>query len=126
AGDEQRVRWLRERVATPQEEPLAFVASLNFLVYLEPKDAVAQLERRAEALEARARSLEGTLAELATFLDRINLIESEYLLAATRAERAWVRATIADLRAGRLKWDLSRILEKARAQRRAARKEKGR
>jgi DNA-binding PadR family transcriptional regulator len=124
AGDRERVRWLRERIATPQEEPLEFVATLNFLVYISPGDAVVQLEARIQALDARSRTLRRMLKGLAGIVDRINRVESEYLLAVTEAELAWVRRLVGEVRSGSLAWDLTDILDKDRAARKAA--EKGR
>lgn len=124
-GDRERQRWLRERIAMPQKEPLEFVASLNFLVYLSAEDAVTQLEARIQALEARARTLKQTLKGKAGVVDRINLIETEYLLAATEAELTWVRRLVGEVRSGNLAWDLRTILEKDRAARRMSRKEGG-
>jgi DNA-binding PadR family transcriptional regulator len=122
AGDRERMRWLRDRIATPQQEPLEFVASLNFLVYLSAEDAVVQLEARIQALTARARTLHHMLKGLAGIVDRINRIESEYLLAVTEAELAWVRRLAGEVRSGSLAWDLRSILEKARAARKTARR----
>jgi DNA-binding PadR family transcriptional regulator len=126
-GERELVRWLRRRVATPQREPPEFMASLSFLVYLAPRDAAAQLESRARALETQIGALSAALQRLRAFVDRINLIEEEYLLAMHQAELEWVRRRIAEVRSGRLSWDLGKILREARAARRgaAARKESG-
>lgn len=122
-GDGEVVRWLRERIATPQKEPSEFVASLNFLVYLTPKDSLAQLESRAQILEYQIAALDVALERLAVFVDRINRIESEYLLAMWRAELEWVRGRAAELRSGALSWDLKTILKEARAAQKKAAKE---
>jgi DNA-binding PadR family transcriptional regulator len=122
-GDGEVVRWLRERIATPQKEPSEFVASLNFLVYLTPKDSVAQLESRAQILEYQIAALGVALERLAVFVDRINRIEGEYLLAMRKAELEWVRGRVAELRSGVLSWDLKTILRQARAAQKKAAKE---
>lgn len=119
-GKADHVRWLRARIAAPADEPSEFVASLNFLVYLTPKDALTQLEARAGILAQRVEALTAVVAQLATFLDRINYVESEYSIAAQKAELAWVRGLIEDLRSGRLTWNLEKILDGARAARRTA------
>ncbi len=118
-GEQERTRWLRERIATPHREPPELMGSLSFAVYLAPRDVLAQLEKRAQALEVRIAALAAALGELRSFVSRINLIESEYLLAMHRAELEWVRGRVAELRGGRLAWDLRRIL---RAERTAARR----
>ncbi len=122
-GDGEVVRWLRERISTPQKEPSEFVASLNFLVYLTPKDSVGQLESRAQILEYQIAALGVGLERLAVFVDRINRIEGEYLLAMRKAELEWVRARVAELRSGVLSWDLKTILKQARAAQKKAAKE---
>jgi hypothetical protein len=122
AGDRERERWLRERIATPQEEPLELVASLNFLVYLAPADAAVQLEARVRALDARSRALRRMLKGASGVVDRINTVERECQLAVTDAELAWVRRLAAEVRSGSLAWDLERILDKARAARQPAAK----
>jgi DNA-binding PadR family transcriptional regulator len=114
AGQRELVRWLRERIATPQRQPLELMASLSFLVYLTPKDAVSQLEARAHAIETQRAALAVALTGLRTFVDRINLIESEYLLAMHKAELQWVRGRIAELRSGQFAWDLKTILKQVR------------
>ena len=60
------------------------------------------------------------MAQVRTFVDRINLIESEYSLAMLKAEIHWVRALLVDLREGRLNWDLKQILKALRPARRKA------
>ena len=37
-------------------------------------------------------------------LSRVNLLETEYLIALKRAEVDWLRAVVADIREGRLTW----------------------
>ena len=53
-------------------------------------------------------------------VERINLIESEYLLAMRRAELKWVRGLIAELQSGSLTWDMKKIFREVRAERRTA------
>jgi len=115
AGGRELVRWLRERIATPQREPPEFMASLSFLVYLSPRDAAARLEARVTVLETQIAGLGLALERLRTFLDRVNLIESEYQRAMYEAELQWVRKVVADLRSGRFTWDLEKILKAVRA-----------
>jgi hypothetical protein len=45
---------------------------------------------------------------------RINLVESEYLIAMLDAELAWVRGLIAEISAGKFSWDLKSVLKGAR------------
>src|SRR6185436_12424022 len=79
-------RSLRQMVATPRREPSEFFAALSFLVYLDPEDAAAQLEARARRLDEEIGGLTATRARLIARVQRVNLLEEEYLLAMRRAE----------------------------------------
>lgn len=126
AGEKALVAWLREMIATPQREPSAFMASVSFLIHLPPADAAAQLEGRAARLQAEIKDLGATLKHIRSFVARINLVEAEYLGAMLRAELTWVRGLVDEIRAGRLAWDLEKVLRDVRRTRHRAapRKEK--
>jgi hypothetical protein len=55
------------------------------------------------------------LRETARHVARIHLVEAEYALAMGRAELAWVRSILEEIRAGRFQWDVARILGDVRA-----------
>ena len=57
---------------------------------------------------------------------RINLIESEYLLAMLKAELAWVLALEEEIRKGKLTWSLKAILRQVQAESDAAGKRRRR
>lgn len=96
--------WLDTMLATPAREFPEFPAALACLPISTP-------ERVAEQLEARAARLAELLAEepSAPELPRVFLIEDEYKLVMARAELAWVRTVIDDLRAGRFGWSLEQL-----------------
>ena len=96
------------------------MAAVSFLVHLTPEEAVPQLEERARLLAVQIEQTHAGLKFASGFVDRINLVESEYLLAMLTAELAWVRTLTEDVRQGLLGWDLGRILEDARPQTEAA------
>jgi DNA-binding PadR family transcriptional regulator len=124
-GEEEFVAWLRKRVATPQREPSEFMGSLSFLVHLTPRDALVQLGARARAIEERMESLAETVRRASASVGRIHLIESEYQLAMHQAELSWVRGRTAEIKSGKLAWDVKKILRDVRAaRRRTARKER--
>ncbi|HUM05192.1 MAG TPA: PadR family transcriptional regulator [Terriglobales bacterium] len=114
-GEAAQVRWLQEMIALPRPEPSEFMASVSFLVYLAPKDALRQLESRAQRLQEEVRGEEETIKALQPRLPRVHLLETEYLLAMRRAELAWVRSVVDDLRTDRLTWNLKRILQELQA-----------
>nr|MDQ2831085.1 hypothetical protein [Chloroflexota bacterium] len=89
------------------EYPL-FMVAVSFLAYLPPTVAVSTLQRRVVALESAIAGLDTALRSLQEefHLPRLYLVEQEYMRALRQAELAWVRAVIADIRSGRLSWDL--------------------
>lgn len=95
--------WVKEMLATTGSEFPEFPVGLSFLMMLTPQEAAAQLEVRLAAVEER-------IAEVAPMLDgssglaRIYLVEEEYGHALLVAERRWLGALIADLRAGAVTW----------------------
>jgi DNA-binding PadR family transcriptional regulator len=119
-GKREFVRWLRQRIATPQREPSEFMGSISFLVHLTPDDAVAQLVSRAQALEAQIEALRTGLERTGVHVARIHLIEVEYNLAMLRAELEWVRGRISEVRSGQFAWDLKKILNEIQAARHEA------
>ncbi|HMA34290.1 MAG TPA: PadR family transcriptional regulator [Chloroflexia bacterium] len=96
--------WMREMLSTPRDEFPDFPAALAFLPLLAPDDALRQLETRADALGERVARMEADLQEQADTLPRLFLLEEELMHATLAAELEWVRALLADLRAGRLTW----------------------
>jgi DNA-binding PadR family transcriptional regulator len=120
AGGREFLRWLRERIATPQREPSEFMGSISFLVHLAPGDAIAQLESRAAALERQIQAQGAALSWAGAHVERVLLIEREYQRAMHQAELDWVRARLPELRTGQLAWNLRKILAGVRAARRKA------
>jgi len=102
-GTREMNEWLSELVSTPVKEYLQFEAALSLLGGLPPDEALAQLRRRADALEVRVMQLESS-ADAATRLGlpRLFALEGEYELILQRAELEWVRELITDIDKGRL------------------------
>lgn len=113
---------LRKIVARPRRESSEGMAAMSFLVHLTPNDARKHLEERARNLVAEIGQRTVGLAAASAHVDRINLIESEYLVAMLKAELAWVCGLENEIRAGKLAWDLKAILRGAAASRAAASK----
>jgi DNA-binding PadR family transcriptional regulator len=100
AGRQALHDWLRTVLAAPAREFPDFPAALSLLdPGMKPAELRALLEARAAALEARLAEHEGPFPEL----PRMFLLEEEYMAAVVRAEIAWLRGVIDDLRTGRLK-----------------------
>jgi DNA-binding PadR family transcriptional regulator len=103
AGRETAAEWLREMLSTTSGEYPEFIAAVSVMMLLEPDDARAQLELRAERLAAALADTESEMASVPD-LPRLFLLEEEYRRAVLETELAWVRGVIADLREGRLTW----------------------
>jgi DNA-binding PadR family transcriptional regulator len=105
AGGHEVRDWLRELLANPARDSIQFFAALSFVAHLEPADVREQLEARAGLLETEVAGMDRALETLTPKIGRLVLVEVEYARAMRRAELAWVRALIEDLRAARLTWD---------------------
>lgn len=120
AGQQEMFRWLQELIATPVRETSQFMASLSFMVHLSPAAALAELEKRRRALHSEIESHEASMAKAVKFaVYRINLLETEYLLAIRKAELDWVTNLVMQLRTGEFRWDIESILQEVRKNRQA-------
>jgi DNA-binding PadR family transcriptional regulator len=109
-GEQELIRWLRQMLANPKRESSEFMACMSFLIHLEPDDAISQLEERAQQLEQQIREIRERMSVVVARVTRINMLESEYLVAMLDAERKWIQGLLRQLRLGELKWDLQQIL----------------
>jgi DNA-binding PadR family transcriptional regulator len=114
AGRKELIRALRQIVAVPQRESSEFMAAMSFLVHLTPAEAILRLEERCEQLEQQITGFNRSLAAVGERVGRINLIESEYLVAMLKAELTWVRNLIAEIRDETFIWDLKTVVKEAR------------
>ncbi|MFI6267060.1 PadR family transcriptional regulator [Micromonospora sp. NPDC051006] len=100
AGRAELVDWARELVSTPEPEHPRFRAGLSVLAVLHPDEAAELLRQRLELLEEGIRAGRDALTEHLRQIPRLFLVESEYDLAIREAEATWIRALLAELRAG--------------------------
>jgi DNA-binding PadR family transcriptional regulator len=114
AGRKELVRALRQIVAVPKRESSEFMAAMSFLLHLTPAEAIRCLEERSHLLEQQLAVLTSSLAGAAERVARINLVESEYLVALLKAELAWILKLVAEMRSDKFTWDLKTILKGAR------------
>jgi len=107
AGRDELLVWLRELTSEPAADYPAFAAPLMFIYALGRDGAISALAQRAALLEAEISSSDAfrraMTGEIPDF-PRIFGIEEEYAQAMRKAELAWVRATVAELRDGTLPW----------------------
>ena len=106
--DELRA-WMRDLLVVPTNEFPTFIAALAHLPVLTPVECRELLERRAIHLQAQIATIEVGLRGSAD-LPRVFVVEAQYALALKHAEQAWLRATIDDLRRGRLTWDREELM----------------
>jgi DNA-binding PadR family transcriptional regulator len=111
---------LRRIVATPRRESSEYMAAISFLVHLDSKEAARQLKLRLRELDTEIEQRAAGLAASSAHVQRINLIESEYLLAMLKAERAWTTEIEKEIRKGKLAWSLKAVLREAAASRKEA------
>ncbi|GDY31023.1 PadR family transcriptional regulator [Gandjariella thermophila] len=94
-------RWLREMLSTPAPEFPEFPAALAFLPSLPGPTVLDALRARVAALETNIARLDKEVADrVAEFpggVDRIHLVEIDYLRAMWQAELNWVRDLVDDL-----------------------------
>jgi len=119
-GRKEFNRVLRHIIARPRRESSEFMAAMSFLVHLSPAEALPRLDDRCRLLQHQIDARSSGIAAASAHVDRINLIESEYLVAMLKAELAWVRSLAAEVRTGKLAWDIKDILKAARSSREVA------
>ncbi len=102
AGREEVENWMRELIGAPEKEYPRFEAALSMAGLLPPDEVLRLLEKRLLALDKTAAKEQQTLAELSEVLPRVFLVEGEYHVAMVKAEAAWIRSLIRELRDGTL------------------------
>jgi DNA-binding PadR family transcriptional regulator len=120
AGRQELIDSLRQMVAVPRQESSDFMAAMSFVLHLDQDDAVQRLEEREQRLRDEVKAIEARLESASERVDRIHLIESEYLLALRQAELKWTSNLIGELRAGSLGWDATKIFREVQGEREAA------
>ncbi|MBX6385521.1 MAG: PadR family transcriptional regulator [Microbispora sp.] len=100
--------WLLDMLSSQKEEYPEFPAALSFLGSLSPELVSSTLEHRADGIQQAVESLDEAVAtKVATIpggVPRIYLIEIEYIQAMRRAELAWLRGVVDDIKSARLTW----------------------
>jgi DNA-binding PadR family transcriptional regulator len=102
-GTETLRAWVRDMLATPTKEYPEFPAALSVIALLPVKDALAQLRKRVDALEAELKRIDRELAQT-SFLPRLFLLEIELIRAQVATELIWVKTVVSDLYTGKLTW----------------------
>ena len=105
--------WLAQLVALPRNEFPQFPTALSFVMLLGPEDALAAMQRRAQALSVSLAAIDADLAQYSGTLPRVTLMDDEYRRAVTAAELTWLLGVIEDLKAGTLTWNFEMFAELA-------------
>lgn len=106
-GRDELLVWLWDLTSEPATEYPAFAAPLMFIYSLGRDRAMAALFQRAARLEAEISASDAFVRaykQEAPGFPRIFAIEDEYAQAMRRAELAWVRTVVAELRDGTFPW----------------------
>jgi len=120
AGRKEFSRVLRQILSVPRRESSEFMAALSFLVHLMPAESLPRLEERCRRLESDIAARIAGLTAASLHVTRINLVESEYLVAMLQAELSWVRRLAVEIRAGKFDWNIRNIFKEARASAKSA------
>jgi DNA-binding PadR family transcriptional regulator len=109
-GERHLLDGLRSLVAVPRHEASEFMAAMNFVVHLGPRETLTLLDERSRKLEAEIAVTDEQMAHALGIAGRVNLLETEYQQIIRRAELAWIRSLAGDLRSGRLDWNIAELL----------------
>ncbi len=102
-GSLEMTDWLTELIGTPTKEYPAFMAGLSFIAALDPADAQAALQRRAEALTIKLTGLRAAMrAASDAGLPRLFELEAEYEESQLLAELEYVKALVGAMSDGTL------------------------
>ncbi|HET9921675.1 MAG TPA: PadR family transcriptional regulator [Ktedonobacteraceae bacterium] len=103
AGRMELLDWISELISRPIKEYTQFEAGISLLPVLPPEDAVALLAQRCDLLEIEISQRRALLQRAnQSGVQRLNLIEGEYLIAILEAELSWTRTLAEEIRAGTL------------------------
>ena len=109
-GRRELIQTLQQMIEIPRHESSEFMAALSSFCN-------SSTRTRSKSWRNERNASTNRLKEAQKKVDRINLIESEYLLAMRRAELKWVRSIIPELRSGDLRWNIKKnIPERKRKQ----------
>ena len=104
AGRDAAQAWLRDMLSETGGEYPEFIVALSMLFGLPVDEARAQLELRAERVDAQLADSRQALEAIPPELPRLFVLEEEYRAAMLETELTWLRNLIEDLRSGRITW----------------------
>lgn len=103
AGRMELIDWISELLSAPAKEYTRFEAGLSLAGVLAPEDIAALLDQRCRLLELEIAQMRHLVQfALQGGLQRIFIVENEYVLAMREAELAWTRKLATEIRSGGL------------------------
>jgi DNA-binding PadR family transcriptional regulator len=105
AGRKAATDWTVEMLVAPRPEFGEFTAALAYLPLITVTETLAALRTRLAERRAARDHTRDQLAEVSTFLPRLNLVEEEYLLAQLETDVTFIEGLVDDLSSGVLTWD---------------------
>ncbi len=106
--------WLREMIAEPAEEYPELPVALAFLPMLPVDEVITLLKTRVKKLSSEISRMNEILGEAQDKILRLFLLETEFVLAKTAAEKIWVEGLINDLETGEIHWNEAWLRELAK------------
>jgi DNA-binding PadR family transcriptional regulator len=98
-GEAELDDWLRRILRDPVKEYPQFEAGLSLMPYLPPAEVQALLEDRIGELDQQSEKVRAAMADAGRRgVDRLFLVEAEYSLAMSNAERKWAAELLALIR----------------------------
>jgi len=108
AGRDEFMTNLRDLLRLPAEEFPVFASALEMLSAIEPEAARRLLTQRTLALDGELAAIDQVTSALTkSGLDRIHLVEHEYVRQLCQAELSFVRGLLDEIDTGALAWSPS-------------------
>jgi DNA-binding PadR family transcriptional regulator len=115
-GAETLHQWMREMLSRPASEFPELPVALSFIAMLAPAEVIALMDARTGLLDQQLAKLSAeTNAARKNGLPRLFLLDDEFQQTMLRAEIAWMRALLEDLRSKKVTWSLEWLRKIAKA-----------
>jgi len=104
-GKKTALLWIREMIAEPAEEFPEFPVALAYLPMLSCDEVKKLLKKRVNNLAAETSRIETMMKEANGIINRLFLLESEFIYSKLKWEKKWVESLIGDIDSGKIYWD---------------------
>ncbi|MCD2193176.1 PadR family transcriptional regulator [Actinomycetospora endophytica] len=110
AGRRAATEWTVDMLVAPRPEFGEFTAALAYLPLITVTEALAALRARLAERRAARDHTRDQLADVSADVDRLHLVEEEYLLAQLETDVTFIEGLVDDLTSGALTWDRDTLL----------------